>query len=131
MKTQCSENIIVGHLNINSIRNKFDALSLIIDTNIDVLFISETKLDDSFSSAQFRLKRFCTRYRLDRNSKRSGLLLYFREDIPSRFLNSGFTCNIETIPVEINLRKRKWLLTCCYTVTIHKKFDFKSPRLLK
>ena len=41
---QCPEKIPVGHLNINSIRNKFDALSFIIDTNIDILFISETKL---------------------------------------------------------------------------------------
>ena len=42
------EKIIVGHL--NSLRNKSDALSFIIDTNIDVSLISETKLDDSFSS---------------------------------------------------------------------------------
>ena len=82
MKIQCPEKITVGHLNINSIRNKFDALSFIIDTNIDILLISETKLDDSFSSAQFRLKGFCTPYRFDRNSEVGGLLLYFREDIP-------------------------------------------------
>ena len=42
------------------------------------------------------------------------LLLYFREDIPSRYLNSGSKCSIEIVSVEINLRKRKWLLTCCY-----------------
>ena len=79
-----------------------------------MLLISETKLDDSFPSVQFRLKGFCTPYRLDRTPKGVGCLLYFREDIPSRFLNSGSTCNIETTSVEINLRKRKWLLTCCY-----------------
>ena len=107
MKIQCPEKIIVAHLNMNSIRNKFDALSFIIDTNIDILLISETKLDDSFSSAQFILKEFFTPFRLDRNSKGGGLLSYFREDIPSRFLNSGSTCNNETISVEINLRKRK------------------------
>ena len=39
-----------------------------LNNNTDVLLISETKLDDSFSSAQFRLKGFCTPYRLDRNS---------------------------------------------------------------
>ena len=48
MKIQCPEKITVGHL--NSLRNKSDALSFIIDTNIDILLISETKLDDSFSS---------------------------------------------------------------------------------
>ena len=114
MKIQCPEKIIVGHLNISSIRNKFDALSFIIDTYIDILLISGTKLDDSVSLFQFRLKEFCTPYRLDRNSKGDGILLYFREDIPSRFLNSAPTCSIETISVEINLRKRKWILTCCY-----------------
>ena len=36
MKIKCPENIIVGHLNINSVRNKFYALSFIIDTNIDI-----------------------------------------------------------------------------------------------
>ena len=41
---QCPEKIPVGHLNIDSIRNKFDALPFIIDTNIDILLISETKL---------------------------------------------------------------------------------------
>ena len=107
MKIQCPEKVIIGDLNINSIRNKFDALSFIIDTNIDISLISETKLDDSFSSAQFRLKEFCTPYRLNRNSKAGGLLLYFRGDIPSRFVNSGSTCNIEAISVETNLRKRK------------------------
>ena len=95
MKIQCLEKIIVSHLNINSIRNKFDALSFIIDTNIDILLISGTKLNDSFSSAQFRLKGFCTPYGLDRNSKGGGLLLYFCKDIRSRFLNSGATCNTE------------------------------------
>ena len=109
MKIQCLEKIIVGNLNINSIRNKFDALSFIITTNIDMLLILEIKLDNSFSSALFGLKGLCTKYRLDRNSKWGGLILYFLEDISSRFLNSGLTCSIETISVEINLRKRK----CC------------------
>ena len=61
MKIQCPEKIIVGHLSINSMRNKFDALSFLTDTNTDILLISKTKkLDDSFFSAQFRLNGFCT-----------------------------------------------------------------------
>ena len=114
MKIQCPRKIIVGHLNISSIKNKFDAVSFITDTNIDILLISKTKLDDSFSSAQSRLKGFCAPYRLYANSKGAGLLLYFREYIPSRFLNNESTYNLEAISVDINLRKGKWLLTCCY-----------------
>ena len=36
MKIQCPDKIIGNHLNIYSIRNKSDALSFIIDTNIDI-----------------------------------------------------------------------------------------------
>ena len=38
--------IIVGHLNINSIRNKFDFLAHQLKENIDILMISKTKLDE-------------------------------------------------------------------------------------
>ena len=72
--------------------------------------ISETKLDDSFPTAQFLLHGFSAPYRLDRNSKGGGILLYIREDIPSRLFNSKSKTGIETISVEINLRKRKWFL---------------------
>ena len=46
------------HLNVNSLRNKFDALKFIINRNLDIILFSETKLDDSFPSAQFMLKNF-------------------------------------------------------------------------
>ena len=53
MKNQSPEKIIIGHLNINSIRYKIDQLSFTIGNNIDILLISETKLDNSFPSAHF------------------------------------------------------------------------------
>ena len=49
---------ILGQLNINSIRNKFSFLASQIGNNLDVLLISETKLDDTFSTAQFLLDGF-------------------------------------------------------------------------
>ena len=48
-----SKKIIIAHLNINSIRNKFDFLADIIKDNIDILMISESKLDDSFPKVSF------------------------------------------------------------------------------
>ena len=107
MKSRCPDKLIMGHLNINSVRNKFDVLSLIVKNSVDILIISERKLDDSFPTAQFLLHGFSAPYRLDRNSKGGGILLYIREDIPSRLLNSKSKTGIETISVEINLRKRK------------------------
>ena len=52
--------LIFAHLNINSIRNKFELLSEQIKGNVDVLMISETKIDDSFPVGQFLIEGFCT-----------------------------------------------------------------------
>ena len=76
--------------------------------------ISETKLDDLFPTAQCLLHGFSAPYRLDRNSKFGGILLYIKEDIPSSLLNSKSKTGTETISVKIDLRKRKWFLNCSY-----------------
>ena len=44
-----------AHLNINSVGNKFNSLSDIIENNIDILMISERKLDSSFPNGQFQI----------------------------------------------------------------------------
>ena len=45
--------IVVGHLNINSIRNKFDFLAHQVKEIIDILMILEKKHDESFPPSQF------------------------------------------------------------------------------
>ena len=104
MKSKCPDKLI------NAVQNKFDALSLIVRNNEDILMISEIKLDDSFPTAQFLLHG----YRLDRNLNGGRILLYVRKDIPSRLLNSKSKTDIETVFVEITLRERKWFLNCSY-----------------
>ena len=42
--------IIFGQLNINSFRNKFEQLTYIVNNKIDILMVSETKLDVSYIS---------------------------------------------------------------------------------
>ena len=114
MKENSPNKIIVGHLNINSLRNKFEALQFIINRNLDIVLLSETGLDDSFPSAQFMLKNFGIPYRLGRNSNGGGLLLYVQEDIPPKFLKVKSDCNIESICVEVSLRKTKWFINGLY-----------------
>ena len=114
MKAQSADKLILGHLNINSIRNKFEVLKFIIDNNIDMFLISETKQDDSFPTTQFTTKVFSAPYRVDRSSKGNGLLLHIRDDIPSKILTYNSNCDIETLLDEINLRKRRWLLYGSY-----------------
>ena len=113
IKIQSPDKLILGHLNINSVGNKFEAFTYIIGNNMDFL-ISETKLDDSFPTVQFQMKCFSVSYRYDRNGKGGGLLLYIGEDIQSKLLISKSKCNIETLSVAVNLRKRKWFLNCSH-----------------
>ena len=97
--------IIIIYLNINSIRNQFEILKEEIGNKINILLISKTKLDDTFSLNQFILEGFTPPYRLDRTEHRGGLMLFARKDIPSKLLPIvDLSGNIENIFVEINLR---------------------------
>ena len=105
---------MIGQLNINSIRTKFNQLEYLIKDSIDILLVSETKLDISFPAAQFFMNGFSKPYRLYRNDKGGGIMLYVRDHIPSRKVNLEINPNIEAFLIEINLKKRKWLLLCSY-----------------
>ena len=59
--------LVLGHININSIRNKFEILMQQITNNTDILMISETKLDTSFLEGQFLIPGFSSPYRFDKN----------------------------------------------------------------
>ena len=107
--------IILSHLNINSIRNKFEMIADMIIGKLDIFLISETKIDDSFTTEQFNIPSYKSPYRLDRDSNGGGILLYIREDIPSKLKNSiEISENIECIFIEINLFKKKWLIGGIY-----------------
>ena len=78
--------LTIAHLNVNSLRNKLEFLKEQIQDNIDILIISETKIDASFTIGQFLLNSYSTPFRLDRNAHGGGILLYVWEDIPSKLL---------------------------------------------
>ena len=83
--------------------------------NIDIMIFSETKIDESHPTSQFMIGGFLTAYRFDRNRFGGGILIYVREDIPSKQINDHkFDDGIEGIFVEVNLRKRKWLIFGTY-----------------
>ena len=73
---------IVAHLNIISLRNKLDSLIGRITGSIDILMISETKLEKSFPIRQFIVEGFGVPYRIDRNGNGGGIMLFKREAIP-------------------------------------------------
>ena len=106
--------LVFAHLNINSIRNKFELLSEQVRGNVDVLTVSETKIDDSFPIGNFLIYGFSPPYRLDHDSKGGGIMLYIREDIPSKPLATDKE-PVESLYVELNLRNEKYLINCSYT----------------
>ena len=109
------KNVIISYVNINSIRNKLDNLNLIVGELVDILSISETKLDHSFPRAQFHLTNFKTPYRLDISCNSGGLLTFVKCDIPSRRLfHFEFPTDIQIMPIELTLKSQKWLLFNAY-----------------
>ena len=89
-------------------------LQELIGNNIDVLLISETKLDASFPSSQFILDGFTPPYRLDRTQHGGGIMLFTREGIPSKILNADTSIRIENLLAEINLHSKKRLISGSY-----------------
>ena len=80
---------------MNSLRNKFGSLIGQITGNIDILMVSETKLDESFPIGQFFIEGFSILYRVDRNANGGGIMLFVRghslkTSFYRNFSNRGF-----------------------------------------
>ena len=109
------DHLTIGSLNINSIRYKLDQLKVIIEDNIDILIIQETKLDNTFPDGQFYIEGYFPPFRRDRNGYGGGLLIYIKENIPDKILNNNNLANdIEGIFIELNFKNDKWLLFGTY-----------------
>ena len=71
-------------MSLNSIRNKFAALQHVpCNAYVDLMGVSETKLDDTFPHGQFHVDNYVLS-RKDRTSYGGGVALYVRSDIPHR-----------------------------------------------
>lgn len=106
---------MLGYLNINSVRNKFDNLFSIIGNKFDVFAIAESKLDSSFPDAQFKTRGYKMPYRLDISDKSGGILVYVKTGLPSMLLNRfSLPKDIQIVPVELRLANSKWLIVSIY-----------------
>ena len=86
---------------------------------LDILIISETKLDDSFPEAQFYIEGFRTPFRLDRDQHGGGTLLYLRNIINAILLKDlVFPNNIEAFFTEVKVNTCKWLVCCSNRITV-------------
>lgn len=68
----------------SSVVNKFEELKLRVQVNIDILILTETNLDNTFPTQQFDIAGYISPGRQDRNRHGGGILIYIKEDIPSK-----------------------------------------------
>ena len=82
---------------------------------LDILIITETKVDDTFPVSQFHIDGFSKPCRLGRNRNGGGVIIHAREDIPGIILTKHvFPTDIEALFIELNFGKCKWLLSGIY-----------------
>ena len=74
MRGECRKGVIISHININSARYKFHELSDLSESLVDILVISETKLDATFSQAQFDVPGFKS-FRKNQSAHGGGILV--------------------------------------------------------
>ena len=116
-------NIIIGHLNINSKKNKFVLLENIIKA-FDIFLISESKSDYTFPLNQFYIAGF-KQIRRDRNRFGGDLILYINENIPCKPLNEQPEFpDPQLIVLELHQSKRKWLLLGIYKPPCENDIEF-------
>ena len=97
--------VIIGHININHLAGKFEDLRCLIKDKLDVLVITETKIDESYPTSQFIIEGFSTPFRLDRNINGGGVLIYVSDLLPCNHVNFlSKPDDIGVIFVELNLR---------------------------
>ena len=74
--------ILFGYLNISCLRNKIiDLREIISYLQLDYFFLSETKINDSFPSAQFDMIGYEIRTRRDRDGIGGGIMEYLRSGV--------------------------------------------------
>ena len=111
--------VIVVNLKINSLTNKFDQLKKTVLKYIDIIVITETRLD-AFPNAQFLVPGFSKPFCIDKNRKRGRVMTYVGENIPRKPLRKHvLPSDIECVFLELHFKKCKWLLVRTY-IYLHK-----------
>ena len=86
-----------------------------VGDSVDILAISETKIDDSFTKAQAEAPGFNKPYRLDVTKNSGGILVYVRRGIFSRPIKlNPFPSDIQLIVIELRFGQEKWAFVSIY-----------------
>ena len=109
------KNPLIGYLNISSLRNNISDLRILLhDLQLEYFAISESKLDDSFPSAQFATENYEIRGRRDSDGYGGGLIEFIKSGIICKRVKQFETVSLESICSEITISKKKWFCMVIY-----------------
>ena len=101
------KNPLLGYLNINSLRNKITDLRIILkEISLDYFVVSETKLDETFPTAQFNINDYEIRARRDRDKYGGGLIEFIKRGVICKRLKELETAASESICSELTFSKK-------------------------
>ena len=106
--------LVIGHLNIQGLRSKFDELQILLSSNnIDIFGITESKLSEIHPSECFAVDGFQIPFRNDRSKdKGGGILIYVRNSITCHRRNDLEDSCLEHVWLEIDQSNAKSFLLC-------------------
>ena len=107
-------NPLIGYLNINSIRNKISDREVFGKLQLDYFVFSETKIDESFPSAQFNIHDYEIRNRRDRDKHGGGFIEFVRKGFITKRMKEYETKLSEIICTEFTVSKKKWFCLSVY-----------------
>ena len=87
-----------------------------IESELDILAISETKLSDEFPNPQFNIEGYYNpaQLRNDRTIHGGGLIVYVKTGVPVKRVHALEPADLKVICFEITIAKRKWLIYSFY-----------------
>ena len=108
--------VIIGYLNINSLRNKIiDLREIMSKAPLDIVCADETKLDESFPDFQFHMENYqFPPFRRDRNSKGVGKVVFVKNSLIAKRVKDLETKVSKTTCIELTIKKKKWRILFAY-----------------
>lgn len=118
-----SKGLKVGHLNVNGLLSKIDFVSILIkDSNLDILALSETKLDGKINDSEINVNGFDL-YRLDRDRHGGGVAVYIRNQFSSIKIRNLLNDQFESLWVKVKPNKGK----ASYVGVVYRSPSTKRP----
>ena len=113
-RNKLNKKVLMCHLNINSIQNKFVKLaSLIKKSRTQLMIVRESKIDSSYPNSQFTISG----YELHRNDRKKGggILAYVSSELICKRIKSVKSYKtIEVIVLDIQLKAKSIIVTGLY-----------------